>query len=225
MLALYRSGRQAEALQAYQDARKMLVDELGIEPTPALQQLHASILRQESALQPQVFPAPARTGRARSSARCSPAGSCTSSGQARRRRTGRASPAASRGVRLPRRASRRPDAGLAVCRRHARSRPAVRPAARALRRGRRARAGRALPRRALPSWLAPVSAEHQLLVTTAYGALSSARSRSAEKRSTSSRSSRSARTEESSSTGRPTAPRRSSPSRTPTRSSRWPSGR
>jgi DNA-binding SARP family transcriptional activator len=54
MLALYRSGRQAEALQAYQDARRTLVDELGIEPTPALQQLHASILRQESALQPQA---------------------------------------------------------------------------------------------------------------------------------------------------------------------------
>jgi hypothetical protein len=56
MLALYRSGRQAESLQAYQDARKMLVDELGIEPTPSLQQLHASILRQESALQPQAVP-------------------------------------------------------------------------------------------------------------------------------------------------------------------------
>jgi DNA-binding SARP family transcriptional activator len=56
MLALYRSGRQAEALQAYQEARKMLVDELGIEPTPVLQQLHASILRQESALQPQAVP-------------------------------------------------------------------------------------------------------------------------------------------------------------------------
>jgi DNA-binding SARP family transcriptional activator len=56
MLALYRSGRQAEALQAYQDARRMLVEELGIEPTPALQQLHASILRQESALQPQIVP-------------------------------------------------------------------------------------------------------------------------------------------------------------------------
>jgi DNA-binding SARP family transcriptional activator len=53
MLALYRSGRQAEALQAYQDARRALVEELGIEPTPALQQLHASILRQESALQPE----------------------------------------------------------------------------------------------------------------------------------------------------------------------------
>jgi DNA-binding SARP family transcriptional activator len=56
MLALYRSGRQAEALQAYQDARKMLVEELGIEPTPTLQELHASILRQESALQPQAVP-------------------------------------------------------------------------------------------------------------------------------------------------------------------------
>ena len=56
MLALYRSGRQAEALQAYQDARRMLVEELGIEPTPSLQQLHASILRQESALQPQAVP-------------------------------------------------------------------------------------------------------------------------------------------------------------------------
>lgn len=52
MLALYRSGRQAEALQAYQAARRTLVEELGIEPTPALQQLHASILRQESTLQP-----------------------------------------------------------------------------------------------------------------------------------------------------------------------------
>jgi DNA-binding SARP family transcriptional activator/class 3 adenylate cyclase len=54
MLALYRSGRQAEALQAYQETRRTLVEELGIEPTPALQQLHASILRQESALQPQA---------------------------------------------------------------------------------------------------------------------------------------------------------------------------
>jgi DNA-binding SARP family transcriptional activator len=56
MLALYRSGRQAEALQAYQETRRMLVEELGIEPTPALQELHASILRQESALQPQAVP-------------------------------------------------------------------------------------------------------------------------------------------------------------------------
>ena len=56
MLALYRSGRQAEALRAYQEARRALVDELGIEPSHALQQLHASILRQESALQPEPVP-------------------------------------------------------------------------------------------------------------------------------------------------------------------------
>jgi DNA-binding SARP family transcriptional activator len=53
MRALYAAGRQAEALQAYQEARRVLVEELGIEPSPALQQLHASILRQESALQPE----------------------------------------------------------------------------------------------------------------------------------------------------------------------------
>ena len=52
MLALYRSGRQAEALQAYHDARRALVEELGIEPSPTLQHLHASILRQEAALEP-----------------------------------------------------------------------------------------------------------------------------------------------------------------------------
>jgi DNA-binding SARP family transcriptional activator len=56
MLALYRAGRQAEALQAYQEGRRALVDELGIEPSPALQALHASILRQETALAPAVRP-------------------------------------------------------------------------------------------------------------------------------------------------------------------------
>ncbi len=51
MLALYRSGRQAEALQIYHDGRRALVDELGIEPGPELQGLHAGILRQETRLQ------------------------------------------------------------------------------------------------------------------------------------------------------------------------------
>ena len=57
MLALYRSGRQAEALQAYHDARRMLADELGLEPSPALRRLHGSILRQEAALEPAAAPA------------------------------------------------------------------------------------------------------------------------------------------------------------------------
>jgi DNA-binding SARP family transcriptional activator len=50
MTALYRSGRQAEALDAYKDARRALVDELGIEPSTALQELERAILRQEPAL-------------------------------------------------------------------------------------------------------------------------------------------------------------------------------
>ncbi len=50
MLALYRAGRQAEALNAYQGARRTLVEELGIEPGQDLQELHGSILRQEAGL-------------------------------------------------------------------------------------------------------------------------------------------------------------------------------
>jgi YVTN family beta-propeller protein len=51
MLALYRSGRQAEALAAYQEGRCLLVDELGIEPSRALQELERSILRQDPRLE------------------------------------------------------------------------------------------------------------------------------------------------------------------------------
>jgi DNA-binding SARP family transcriptional activator len=51
MLAFYRSGRQAEALDAYQTARHTLVDEIGLEPTPALQRLERRILQQDPDLE------------------------------------------------------------------------------------------------------------------------------------------------------------------------------
>ena len=51
MLALYRSGRQAEALEAYREARRMFTDELGIDPAPALQRLERTILAQDPALE------------------------------------------------------------------------------------------------------------------------------------------------------------------------------
>jgi DNA-binding SARP family transcriptional activator/class 3 adenylate cyclase len=50
LLALYRSGRQAEALDAYQGARTILVEELGIEPTRSLRALHQAILTQDPVL-------------------------------------------------------------------------------------------------------------------------------------------------------------------------------
>ena len=51
MLALYRSGRQADALAAYRAARRILVDELGIEPSLRLQRLEQAILAQDPALE------------------------------------------------------------------------------------------------------------------------------------------------------------------------------
>ena len=51
MLALYRADRQAEALEAYQQARQTLVQELGIEPSPALQRLQQGILRHDPSLE------------------------------------------------------------------------------------------------------------------------------------------------------------------------------
>ena len=53
MVALYRSGRQAEALNVYRRLRRTLVDELGLEPGAALQDLERAILTQDPSLDPQ----------------------------------------------------------------------------------------------------------------------------------------------------------------------------
>jgi DNA-binding SARP family transcriptional activator len=47
MVALYRTGQQAEALGAYRDLRRLLIDELGIEPSKPLRDLHGQILRED----------------------------------------------------------------------------------------------------------------------------------------------------------------------------------
>src|ERR1039457_556817 len=57
ILALYRTGRQAEALRAYTEIRDRLVDELGIDPGPALRELQARILAQDPSLAPASAPA------------------------------------------------------------------------------------------------------------------------------------------------------------------------
>ncbi|MDX1620784.1 MAG: BTAD domain-containing putative transcriptional regulator [Nitriliruptorales bacterium] len=55
MVALYRSGRQGEALEAYETARRTLAEELGADPSPALQRLHGRILEHDPGL---AVPAP-----------------------------------------------------------------------------------------------------------------------------------------------------------------------
>jgi DNA-binding SARP family transcriptional activator len=70
MLALYRSGRQADALDLYRRTRELYVDELGIEPGPTLRELEQAVLRQDPALRSRtsgaespVAPAPSRRRR------------------------------------------------------------------------------------------------------------------------------------------------------------------
>jgi DNA-binding SARP family transcriptional activator/pimeloyl-ACP methyl ester carboxylesterase len=58
MLALYRCGRQADALAAYQDARHALSETLGISPSPALRDLERQILNQDASLELPVAPVP-----------------------------------------------------------------------------------------------------------------------------------------------------------------------
>lgn len=62
MLALYRQGRQAEALRAYRDFRSLLGSELGIEPSPPLQRLEELILQQDPSLDLEKSPEAGRTG-------------------------------------------------------------------------------------------------------------------------------------------------------------------
>jgi YVTN family beta-propeller protein len=75
MLALYRCGRQADALAAYQAARRTLVEELGLEPGPALQGLECAMLRQDTSLDlPGPAAAASAPGPAAQPRRSSPAG-------------------------------------------------------------------------------------------------------------------------------------------------------
>jgi DNA-binding SARP family transcriptional activator len=62
MTALYRAGRQADALHAYDDLRHHLGEELGIDPSAALVRLHAAVLRQDPALDPDPAAGPREPG-------------------------------------------------------------------------------------------------------------------------------------------------------------------
>ena len=88
MLALYRSGRQSDALACYEEARRRLRDEMGLDPSPELRELQAAILRQDPGLS--VEPPELRARRHL------PAPATSLVGR-RRRGRGRSLPAATRG--------------------------------------------------------------------------------------------------------------------------------
>ena len=89
MLALYRSGRQADALETFQEARRVLADELGLEPGPELRRLQEAILAHDPAIAAVPVAAGARGNlpapvdlvrRPRGRARRRSPGCCTSTG-------------------------------------------------------------------------------------------------------------------------------------------------
>ena len=163
MLALYRSGRQADALEVYRDGRAALVDELGIEPSPLLQQLHASILRQEAPPPGEgTTPAPrALRGGRRAAAR---GRSVTIVGRRRRR----AARDRARAPLRPRRGAARAAARLAGDRdaERRRARSTTRCTRSSRQTARRRRCIGSSPR--LPAQLRERGAGHPLLVTTGY---------------------------------------------------------
>ena len=79
MLALYRAGRQSEALEAYHEARAALIEQIGVEPGPELKRLQEQILAHDPALEapPPIVELPVQLEGAR---RCSPDASASSTG-------------------------------------------------------------------------------------------------------------------------------------------------